>query len=114
MSEATVTSAAQATKCSSDILPAAMAQATEVDVKQAVANAQAYLLELFPITTGTLQLEEVEPDAGGWRITFSYLRQDNDPYGFGRMIAIQQGSVPRVYKVVMVDPSGEPKSVKIR
>ena len=91
-----------------------MAQVTAVDVKQAVANAQAYLLELFPITAGTLQLEEVEPEAGGWRITFSYDRQENDPYGFGRMIAIQRGNVSRVYKVVEVDPSGEPKSVKMR
>ena len=91
-----------------------MAQATEVDVKQAVANARAYLLELFPIPAGTLQLEEVEPESGGWRLTFSYERQESDPYGFGRMIAIQQGSVSRVFKVVKVDPSGDPKSVKIR
>jgi hypothetical protein len=91
-----------------------MAQATEVDVKQAVANAQSYLLELFPIPAGTLQLEEVEPEDGGWLLTFSYQRKENDPWGLANTLAFQQGSVPRVYKVVKVDLSGEPKSVKIR
>lgn len=90
-----------------------MAEQTVVGVKQAVASAQAYLLDLFQ-TGGSLQLEEVEPLDGGWQITFSYERQEKDPYNVRSMIALQEGRSLRVYKVVTVDPSGEPQSVKMR
>lgn len=63
---------------------------------------------------GTLRLEEVESDAGSWRITFSYQHEENDPYGLRKIIALQQSNVPRVYKVVEVDPSGNLLSVKMR
>jgi hypothetical protein len=90
-----------------------MAQDTLVDVKQAVASAQDYLLSLFP-THGRVELEEVEPNAnGGWRITFSFERNDPDPLGVRRFMA-DQGRDFRQYKVVTVDASGNPQSVKIR
>ncbi len=85
-----------------------------MDVKQAVASAQDYLLSLFP-THSRVELEEVEPDAnGGWRITFSYERDDpTDLIGIRRIMA-EQGRDFRLYKVVTVDASGNPQSVKIR
>jgi len=90
-----------------------MAQDTIVDVKQAVASAQDYLLSLFP-THSRVELEEVEPNAdGGWRITFSYERADPDLFGI-RRIMVEQGRDFRLYKVVTVDASGNPQSVKIR
>ncbi|HVR40920.1 MAG TPA: hypothetical protein VMU84_17645 [Thermoanaerobaculia bacterium] len=88
-----------------------------VDVKEAVAHARDYLVSIFPVT-GRVELEEVEPypdqDDPGWRITFSYDRDEPDPLGLTTFLPPQHRPKRRVYKVVSVRGDGTPESVKIR
>ncbi len=85
-------------------------------VKDAVQRARMYLEELFPVR-GRIELEEVEPHPsklGAWKITFSYDREEEDPYGISRMLPPEARPKTRVYKVVTVDASGQPESVKMQ
>lgn len=86
-----------------------------VDVKEAVARARDYLVDLFPVQ-GKVDLEEVEPDTetAGWRITFSYDRDAPDPLGIAAFLQPNQRPSNRVYKVVSVDSDGRPEAVKMR
>jgi hypothetical protein len=90
-----------------------MAPETAVDVKQAVANARDYLTDLFPAGE-TVQLEEVESlENGGWQVTLSFEPPRPDPYGLSKITGFHAAG-PRVYKIVTLDPSGTPLSVKMR
>jgi len=90
-----------------------MAPETAVDTKQVVINARAYLTELGFGKGREVELEEVEPTSDdGWQITFSYERFDEDPLGIRHFLPAKGSS--RVYKIVKVDSSGNPQSVKIR
>lgn len=91
-----------------------MAQDTAVDVKHAVAIAREYLTDLFP-THGNVELEEVEPISGGagWKVTFSYDREGDDPLRI-RQFLPPETIGKRVYKVVTIDASGNPQAVKMR
>ena len=86
-----------------------------VDIKTAVARAREYLVDLFPVT-GRIELEEVEPHPshGGWRITFSYDREEPDPIGLYAFVPPEQRPKKRIYKVVGVRSDGTPESIKIR
>jgi hypothetical protein len=90
-----------------------MAQNTAMNVKEAVNVAREHLKWLFPIH-GDIELEEVESISqdSGWRITFSYERDEPDPVGIRRLLPPQPGD--RIYKIVTIDSSGNPISVKIR
>ncbi len=81
-----------------------------VDIKEAVARAESYLVGLFPVQ-GEVELEEVEPNptSSGWRITFSYDRAEPDP-----LSAFFPHPKKRIYKVVSVNGDGQPESVKMR
>lgn len=84
-----------------------------MDVKQAVYIAQAYVKDLFP-NSEHLRLEEVEPredGTEGWRVTLSFEPNDDADYALKRAIGHQ---IQRVYKVVTLDASGTPFSIKIR
>ncbi|MGZ5432364.1 MAG: hypothetical protein ACXW31_05600 [Thermoanaerobaculia bacterium] len=86
-----------------------------VDVKEAVARAESYLVGLFPVQ-GEVELEEVEPNptSSGWRITFSYDRAEPDPLGITPFLPPQHRAKTRIYKVVSVNGDGQPESVKMR
>lgn len=91
-----------------------MAPQTALDVKQAVSTACAYLSDLFP-AGDTLLLEEVEVlEDGGWSVTLSYESPIPDPYGLNPSQFHSVVGGKRVYKVITLDASGTPLSVKMR
>jgi hypothetical protein len=82
-----------------------------MDVKQAVTVATRYFHELFPSYTENLELEEVEflPGDGSWLVTLGY----DKPAPSRPLLALVQPA-ERHYKVVHVDASGEPLSIRMR
>jgi hypothetical protein len=85
-----------------------------MDVKEIVARAKQYIIELFA-DQGliNLGLEEVDYDDAKdqWHITIGFSR---DWGGGGQYALLGAAGLPRIYKVVIVDKSGRPLSVKDR
>lgn len=88
---------------------------------EAVAVAKAYLAETFEAEgISRLALEEIDfdPDEGTWNITLGFLREAEQGLAvppFLRSLAMHEGAVPRIYRVVKVrDADGSVASIKIR
>ena len=84
-----------------------------IDVKQAVAIALKYVLDLEQTQIINLDLEEVElsPNGNQWYVTVGYERVRPTPTSLAAVL----GANPRIYKIVTINrDTGEPVSLKIR
>lgn len=94
-----------------------------VTIKEAVAQAKQFLIDLGEEPLNNMRLEEIERDReeGTWRVTLGYDRDvepPRDPLAMsGALAGLARLSKPivRIYKVVTVDAqSGEALAMKMR
>jgi hypothetical protein len=88
-----------------------------LNVQQAVVNATAFMLELYPGKISNLLLEEVEMEGGSvWNITLSFtVLGEPATETVSVLPGVTQRLPPRHYKVIRVDAfNGKVLSMKIR
>ncbi len=88
-----------------------------VEAKQAVANAQRYLQDMFGGTVGDVLLEEVElsDNRTVWYITLSFIRSRSPVTPTGSIAEMLPQKNPRHYKVFGLNAeTGEVAAMKIR
>lgn len=88
-----------------------------IGVHKAVEIAAAFALEAYESKIGSIRLEEVElSEAGGhWRVTLSWVHDEDLPTGVFEAAAMGSRRGRRTFKVFEIDRAGgEVRSMKIR
>ena len=91
-----------------------------MDVKEAIAKAKSYVVDLYADETVTnLGLEEIEhdPDCGNWAITLGFSRPWNTPRTKAQEVLESLGgvsSLKRSFKVITLADDGTVLSMKNR